>query len=380
MPVSRPLFADPEPTPNPSSDSSAPMIKLGGLLDSYYSYNFTNTNPGSGNVGTFFNHQDNSFNLGLAEATLSITQGEAGGHLALVYGQESALGLGSGPGIDVLQAYVSYDPGEWSFNAGRLESWMGVEVVESNQDWNYSRSLLYWYTIPHWYDGLDIGWTASDGGVGIIGYALEGWDNPTGVTPAHGEKTFGLQVNLKPDTTWNVTFNGIIGPHPYSFTDSNLGYVGEGILTFNATDNLFFALDAEYGGQNWGSYPMYLVNGSTVSSSSFWGAAFYARYKFDHAWALALRLEEVEDGDDLLEYWLAPLDNANNSATANDVEAREATLTLDHKFSRNLLFRLEGRYDMALSGGQAVKAFNVINGVPNSANQFTATASAVMSF
>src|SRR6185503_3286165 len=101
---------------------AAPTVTVGGLVDTYYTYNFTNSAnsaSGSGNNGTFFNTADDSFSLGLAEVAVSATQGEAGGKVVLAYGQEGNLGL-LGSGIDVLQAYVSYNPDKWSFKLGRM--------------------------------------------------------------------------------------------------------------------------------------------------------------------------------------------------------------------------------------------------------------------
>src|SRR5689334_19755670 len=100
--------------------AATPAVTVNGLVDTYYTYNFTNgsnSSIGLGNLGTFFNTADDDFALGLAEVDINVVMGSTSGHISLDYGQEGNLGIGGAPGIDVLQAYVSYTTGEFTFNA-----------------------------------------------------------------------------------------------------------------------------------------------------------------------------------------------------------------------------------------------------------------------
>src|SRR5579859_4773595 len=226
------VWADATPTPAPT-----PVVAVGGLVDGYYTYNFTNSSNnagGSGNVGYFYNNVDDSYTLGLAEMKATATLGQTSAHLVLAYGQEASLGLiGFGnSGLDVLQAYVSYNPDKWTFSAGRFVTWLGDEVIESNSNWNYSHSLLFNY-IPLWHTGFSVNFAPSSS-FGITGYVVDG-NNTTAATPIG--KEFGLQAIITPNSQWTITLNGEFGPiagnavAPSPFANTG-NLTGEGIFVF----------------------------------------------------------------------------------------------------------------------------------------------------
>jgi hypothetical protein len=85
------------PAATAATTPAPPAVVVNGLVDAYYSYNFTNSGnhlSGTGNLGTYFNNTDGSYSLGLAELKATATQGLASGHLVLAYGQEANLGIG----------------------------------------------------------------------------------------------------------------------------------------------------------------------------------------------------------------------------------------------------------------------------------------------
>lgn len=363
------------PAATAAATPAGPTVTVDGLVDGYYSYNFTNAANnanGSGNVGYFYNNVDNSFTLGLAEAKVTATQGSASAHLVLAYGQELGLGIGTesigtavsggvttytvtpSSGFDVLQAYVSYVAGQWTFNAGRFVTWLGNEVIESNSNWNYSHSLLFNY-IPLWHTGLSVNFTPSST-FNITGYAVDG-NNNTVASPAG--KNYGLQAVIAPNAQWTITLNGLIGPTAGTAVvpnnDAN-NFTAEGIFSFKPDSMWSFALDAQAAGTN---------------STNYWGLALYGRDQVASDFAVALRLEDLAD--------YGQLGFGNTSVAGN---LYEGTLTLEHNFTANLLGRLEGRYDTNAEPtgiGTGTAAASIYAGGAAS-SQFTATASAVLSF
>src|SRR5580658_8920187 len=149
------------PAATAAATPAPPTVAVGGYMDAYYTYDFTNSSKEVGGSGTgyFYNSADDSFTLGLAEAKVTATQGPASAHLVLAYGEEASLGI-AGSGFDVLQGYLSYTSGQWTLNGGRFVTWLGDEVVESASNWNYSHSLLFNY-IPIWHTGVSVNWTPS---------------------------------------------------------------------------------------------------------------------------------------------------------------------------------------------------------------------------
>ncbi|GEM_PF-1008088 len=392
----------------PAATPAAPAIVVGGMVDTYYTYNFTNSSVrnGSGNVwtspapvgvlGSYFNTQDETFALGMAELKATATQGDASAHLVLNYGQEGSLGLGSVQGIDVLQAYVSLAAGQWGFNLGRFATWMGNEVIESNGNWNYSRSELFWATIPLWHQGLSVSFNP-DTKIGATLYAVDGWNNTGVMWGSTGQeigKTYGLQIALHPDASLGIILNGIVGPGgslagivPGSITLGNPAgnpedpadarYVGELIVSLAATDKLSLALDAEYFGQD---QDVPIAPATTNKSLTGWGVDLYGRYQIESDWAAALRLEEVYDDNGYIGIGGTP---AVPGPGVLSGEVRDMTLTIEHNFTPNLLARLEGRIDMEVIGGTQTSStaapFGPYAG-NGSGTQTTGTASAVFSF
>lgn len=366
------------PAATAAATPAPPTVTVDGLVDAGFTYNFTNSSKGvngSTSPGVFFNNIDDTYSVNLAEADIKVVQGNASGYLALV-GGSSNTGLALNPGVDILQAYVAYNADAWTFTGGRFATWMGNEVIESSNNWNYSRSLLFWYTIPLWHTGLSIKYAPSSQ-FAITGYATDGWNNAPSAAFYDDGKTYGLQVSIVPDSTWSFLLNGIIGSNTGFYTGLDQGdthYVGELIATYTATDKLTLALDAEYGGIN----PLPIDVLASGSTETFWGADLYAKYQIASDWALALRLEELESSND----WL--YDGGAGTAGVPYIETREATLTISHNLTTNLLLRLEGRYDMAYTGGTMDDPTSATS-VPGpyaagSGSQFTTSASAAFSF
>ena len=293
------------------ADTAAPTVTVDGLVDAYYTYNFTNSankESGIGNVGQLWNSTDNSYSLGLAETKITAKQGNASAVVEFAYQDDAELGLpsgtGTGLGIDVLQAYASYTAGQVTFTGGRFVTWMGDEVVEAPSNMNYSHSLLFWYTIPVWNQGLSVSW-AIDPTLSVTGYATNGWNTNLN-SAAFTAETFGAEVAWTPNSMWKFVINAIDGPGTTAAQPIVLSgdpydrWVGELIATYMPTSDWTFALDAEYGGQDLGAtINNFPINGgassANVNSFDIWGAALYAKYQIASDWSAALRVEELKE-------------------------------------------------------------------------------------
>jgi hypothetical protein len=351
------------PAATAAATPAPPAVVVGGYMDAYYTYDFTNSSKEVGGSGTgyFYNSADDAFSLGLAEAKITATQGPASAHIVLAYGQEASLGLATVSGFDVLQGYLSYTSGQWTFNGGKFVTWLGDEVVESASNWNYSHSLLFAF-IPIWHTGVSVNFAPSST-FGVTGYVVDG-NNTTTSSP--DGKNFGLQALITPNSMWTITLNGLAGPSAGSSSGyDNLGnFTGEGIFMFKPDSMWSFALDAEYAMTS-------LPSGATGSSPSFWGLALYGRDQISSDYAVALRLEDVSDSGEL---------GFGTTTTAGSL--MEGTLTLEHNLSANMLVRLEGRYDTnALpTGVGTATAAAPLYALGTSTSEFTLTVGTMLSF
>jgi len=339
-PVLAQTAATPAATPaaTAAATPAPPTVVMDGMVEGYYSYNWTNAGvnkTGVGNTGYFYDSVDGGYQLGLAELKATATQGLASGHLVLAYGQEAGLAIGSTtPGIDVEQAYVSYAPGLFTLSAGRFVTWMGNEVIETTGNWNVSRSLLFNYTIPLWHQGVSVAY-APDSTIKFTGYATDGWNNVPAAAKVSSE-TFGLQAAWTPSSMWSITLQGIDGPGTTAFmAGASSRYIGEAIIGYNPTSDWSFALDAEAGGAD------------GVGNADFWGADLYAKYALSSDYSAALRLEEVCDNADSLGLYGV----GTAFLTGNKLEGRDATLTITHNLTAAFTVSLEGRYDYAVYNG-----------------------------
>jgi len=295
-----------------------PAVTFDGFVDAYYTYNFTNSAYGLGNGPVFFNNTDNTFSVGEAELDVKATQGAGTGFLALAAsGNNTNLALN--PGVDILQAYVALTQGEFTFTGGRFVTWMGNEVIESKSNWNYSRSLLFWYTIPLWHNGVSAAWAPTGSVFGLTGYATSGWN---GVVNTGGTSTSGFMATLTPNSTWKFTLNGMFGA---SAAATNLNSIGELIIAYNPSSDWSFAVDGEYG----------MTSVAAGTSPSFWGVDLYGKYQISSDWDAALRLEDLSSNGGVGGY----------GTTTNAASLYEGTLTLEKDFTPNLTVRWEGRYD-----------------------------------
>jgi len=354
-------------------------------VDAYYTYNFTNAAhglDGVGNVGQFWNSTDNSFSLGLAETKITAKQGNASAVVELAYQDAPNLGLPGSNDLGVLQAYASYATGAWTLTAGRFTTWMGNEVVEPTSNMNYSHSLLFWYTIPIWNQGISASY-AFDSTLSLTAYATDGFN--TNVTTGNGF-TYGGELSWTPNSTWKFVLNGIDGPGNNSAYGSGNSaadkWVGELIASYAPTSDWSFALDAEYGAQDigftegWFTSPT--ATSQQINSWDFWGVALYAKYAIASDWSAALRVEELKDVDGTLGVY--NIRTPINFGSGFTDEAREATLTVTHAVTPAWTVSAEGRYDYAptVEGVTPTKTTGTFTAGSN--DQVTATLSTAFVF
>jgi hypothetical protein len=346
-----------------------PTVSFSGLVDTYYTFNFANDAAslnGRGNTpvptkpfGFYpFNPSDNSFTLGLAKLGASITAGDVSGNIVLMYGESAtALSLGDGVGdLHLMAANVTYTKDKWAFTFGKFMTWVGNEVVETNANMNYSRSILF-YGIPLFHTGLSIAVTPDDQ-FGATLFVTNGWNTQYSYFGANfGEKTFGLQLKFNPaESNLGIVLNGAYGPEPYG-AGGLPTLIGEAIFTYQASEQFTVAADLQMGMQT----------PESGDSASYIGAALYGKLALENGWGIALRLENVIDnGTTLL---------LSEGTTDMAAEYREVTLTVENQITPNMLARLEGRMDMDYFDGAAVPAY-----AGGEESQFTLTASTVFSF
>lgn len=347
-------------------DAPAPF-EISGFVDTYYSYNFNNPKSMMNDPATTnFDFDHNTFGLSMAEVALSKAAEPVGFRVDLDFGPMAdwvhCFTVNCDPTShpettykNIQQAYVTWaTPAGVTIDFGKFVTHMGLEVIESQDNWNYTRSLLFCCPIPYYHSGVRANYAINDM-IFVNGYVYNGWNN---VIENNDMKTFGAQIGITPIPQLPIVLNWI-GPEAAEGVFKNRqGY--DAIVTYNATDTISFILNYDYGVLE-DADPTSLTFGDDLKFS---GWAAYARWKQDSN-ALAIRYEITDDKDNQMFF----------GSTSNGNKIKEVTVTAEHTIAGNLLTRLEYRMDMSDD-----KIYEDKDGLITKDSQSRVVASAVYSF
>ena len=85
---------------------------------------------------------------------------------------------------------------------------MGEEVIESKDNWNYSRGILFTYAIPFYHFGLRAKYAFNDK-FALNADLINGWNN---IVENNTGKTGGVTLSLNPNKKFSLVQNYMIGP------------------------------------------------------------------------------------------------------------------------------------------------------------------------
>jgi len=339
--------------------SFAKEIEVHGFVDTAFVYN-TNTpvspNPSVNNLRVFDTSADgfmlNNMQINL-EKPIS-KESPIGFRTDIDFGQDAQLIHSNGLGTNtVVGNYDSYDLQQAyaqimlpftlpfadtiSFKVGKFSTLMGAEVIESINNWNYSRAFLFGYAIPFTETGIRAYYkpfedSPVDGYLGVV----NGWDQTLDLNRA---KTIEAQMNYTPIESLTFTVGGMFGPER---ADSNYDYrnLVDLIITYKATDKLTLKVNYDYG---WEKDATSVASSLTDPKDGTWnGIAAYAKYDIYDWWSIAGRIEYLNDQNGIR------TNVVNNAAMpVTNCYLTEFTLTNEFKIYKNVITRLEYRYDKA---------------------------------
>jgi Putative beta-barrel porin-2, OmpL-like. bbp2 len=371
-PASSPVTA---PTPAPDDAQKVSFASLlgpttiSGFVDTYYSFNFNQPenlgNGGvsgfAGNTGQLFDQNTQQFSLNAVElvvdkapdATANGT-GRAGYHVGMIYGQAAQV-INGGPAnpvfnnptdannIALKEAYIDYIApiGKGlTITVGKFVTPAGAEVIESNGNWNYSRSILFYYAIPFFHFGVNAKYTFNPKW-SITGYLVNGWNNSEEVNTG---KTYGVSVAWTPNAKWSVTENYLAGPQDDQFfndcgckPNDNWRQLEDATIAYTPNAKWAFQVNGDYG------YGDKFLTGSDTNSKAvdWWGAAGYAKYTFNAKAYAAVRYEYYSDPYGYTLF--APFD----STPLTNTHVEEGTATFAYNLTSAFQTRFEFRDDFS---------------------------------
>jgi len=290
------------------------------LFDGYVSGNFNHPDSGFNGLRNF-DFRANTIHVNMGKITIDRAPGPVGFHLDVGFGQTFDVIHSTDRAPEALkyfeQAYVSFKPKSWKgveIDAGEFVTSAGAEVIETNQNWNYSRSLLFSWAIPYYHFGVraSIPIGKFTGGVQVV----QGWNN---IYDNNSGKTIGINgAYAWKKVTWS--HNYYVGPEK-SHTNKGVRQLYDTTVLVNATDNFSYYVNFDYGRDK-------NIGGGAATWAGIAGAA---RYAIGKKFALAGRLEWFNDPDGF--------------STGTSQSVKEFTATGEYKMNSWLMTRLEFRDD-----------------------------------
>jgi Putative beta-barrel porin-2, OmpL-like. bbp2 len=298
-------------------------IHFAGMVDGYYGWN--DNHPASGfNQLYNFNDKTDQWDLNLLKLTASRDPEPIGFRVDIGLGRAFDIIHTQKPSPEffdyVEQAYVSLKPKQWKgFEAdfGNFVTSAGAEVIETKDNWNYSRSLLFALAIPYYHFGvrtsMPIGSSLT---MGL--QVVDGWN---AIVNQYGNnmQTVGLTGAItRKKFTWSHNF--YVGPE-YTGTNSQNRTLYDTTLLLTPSDRINAYVNYDYGEQHLAPY----------GHAHWTGVAGALHFQINKRFAVSPRVEYYND--------------SSGYTTGTAQKLHEITLTGEYKVIDAFLARLEYRHD-----------------------------------
>lgn len=332
-------------------------LKIGGLVDTYYAYNFSD--PADKTIPYLTSSaRHNEFNINLAYLDLQYTSARVRARLTTGFGTYNIINYASEP-IPLkflLEANVGVKPfkkyGMW-IDFGVLGSPYTNESYVAKDHLMYTRSLSC-ENAPYYLTGFKFSFPLHKKWNAYL-YLLNGWQE---ITENNSGKAIGTQLEFRPDKKNLVNWNTYIGDEQSdSFPDYRARFFTDMYWIYNP-DGKFTITSCAYIGVQM------MQDTLGIKSNALWYTAnVQMRYRFFNWFSLSWRVEYFKDEKSIFE---RPVTGASH------FDVLSGGLCFNFTVMNNFMFRLDGRgyygfYD----------DFYNMNGVPVPYNfQLTANATA----
>jgi len=269
--------------------------------------------------------------------------------VAAGYGQAANIVNGSDIASDGSNFYLKEAYGSYlapigkglKIDVGKWVTPMGNEVIETNANWNYSRSILFYYAIPYFHVGARATYVFNSKFTATAGI-FNGWNNSfiahTGGIGQSSGLTYHATLAWTPTPKWGVTTLYMAGPVIDAYTNkavTDWKQLSDTIISYTPNSKWAFVIDGDYGfGPR--SYDTESLPAIPSPAFRWWGVAGYAKYNFNPKSNLAVRYEYYGDPD-----------GYTGLLFGSSGHAQEVTATYSYNLTSGLLIRGEYRYDFA---------------------------------
>jgi len=315
------------PAATPPAAAAPPTWSIGtidfsGLVDVYYTQNL-NSPASRTNQLYNFNFDAEQFSLNMAKLSLAHAPDPVGFQIDFGFGKafDTIHAAETAPSIfrNIEQAYISFKPPKakgFEIDFGEFVTTAGAELIESNTNWNYSRSILFAWAIPYYHFGLRTSFPVGKhftGGIQVV----NGWNN---IEDNNSGKTVGLTGTIS-YTKWNWINTYYFGPE---HADTNKGWrnLYDSVLNITPPGKANAYVNVDYGQDK---SPIGNV------TSQWWGVAGALHIQATSKIAITPRVEYFSDADGF--------------STGVPQHLKEVTITGEYKWVEGILSRFEYRHD-----------------------------------
>jgi hypothetical protein len=293
-----------------------------GSAEMYYSYDFRAKASAGGSTIPLriYDSAHNQFTMALLELGFNkpaTADDQVGYRFDMNYGPVADVTSGTADSLhNVEQAYVEYYAKTGTgltLDFGKFVTPLGEEVIESKDNFNYSRGILFGYAIPFYHVGARLGYSPNDK-VTLGATLTNGWNNQT---ENNGGKTFSGSIAYKADPKTTITENFIVGQEE-PVVGGPYRWVSDTIFAYNPDAKTSFVANYDYGKE---------------ASSKWQGIAVYLKEQVNDMVAVTPRYEYYND--------------SQGFTTGIVQKLQEFTLTLEAKAKSGVISRWEYRHDMS---------------------------------
>ncbi|GJQ49273.1 porin [Candidatus Kuenenia stuttgartiensis] len=225
-----------------------------------------------------------------------------------------------------------------TITAGKMYTWIGLELVENIGNPNYQHGTLYNNAIPFTHTGIKAGYDLTDNVYAAL-YLVNGWDSFIDNNSAKSlgwyisytspsEKTFVSLAGIHGAEGWDQEKGPIASDAQRSSSTGGLTQMFDLVASYQLTNKLKLMFNGDWGVAE--DAAMDISSGmATGTTGHWWGVAGYSLYDFTDWFQGVVRYEYLDDTDGVR--WF-------------DTSVWDVTVTANIKVRENLLFRPEFRY------------------------------------
>jgi Putative beta-barrel porin-2, OmpL-like. bbp2 len=269
-----------------------PPLSITGQVDAYYRFSSAKA------AGlTSYTPATNAFGLGMANIVASKDVGKVSFTADLIFGPRAEAtnynDIGSSSAF-IKQMFVTYKPSDKiKFTLGNFMTFVGYELVEASNNFNYSMSYNY-TNGPFHHTGLKADFALSEN-FGLMVGAFQPTDFKTNVLGKGGNMNFGGQLSYV-NGSLKIYLNALTGPTPTS--DSLNANASTTVLDLTAMYQVSSKVGLGLEVMN-KSGSNYLNDKIVGTSTAFTGFSVYMNYAASDKFILAGRYENFNDSEGL---------------------------------------------------------------------------------